>query len=168
MTGDNKMENRLSNYVNKINAMPKFMRSYLLTKLFCTKVKYAGTSGIELVAINKRCVELRLKNKKKVQNHIGGIHAVAAAILAESTTGIVLGLNVPDSKLPLIKSMKISYQRRMQGDLKAIAKLTDQQIQEVEQLEKGTLCIPVEITDDSGEQPIVCEMEWAWVNKKKK
>jgi len=168
MTGDIKVENKLSNYVGKINCLPVFMRSYLLTKLFCTKVKYAGTSGIELISINKKCVELRLKNKKKVQNHIGGIHAVAAAILAESTTGIVLGLNVPDTKLPLIKSMKISYQRRMQGNLKAIAKLTDQQIAEVKQQEKGVLFIPVEITDDSGEQPIVCEMEWAWVNKKKK
>jgi len=162
------MENQLSRYVNKINNMPKFMRSFLLTKLFCTKVKYAGTSGIELILVNKKCVELSLKNRKKVQNHIGGIHAVAAAILAESTTGIVLGLNVPDTRLPLIKSMKISYQRRMQGNLKAIAKLTDQQLETIENLEKGTLVIPVEITDDSGEQPIVCEMEWAWITKNKR
>jgi len=162
------MENQLSRYVNKINNMPKFMRSFLLTKLFCTKVKYAGTSGIELILVNKKCVELSLKNRKKVQNHIGGIHAVAAAILAESTTGIVLGLNVPDTRLPLIKSMKISYQRRMQGNLKAIAKLTDQQLETIENLEKGTLMIPVEITDDSGEQPIVCEMEWAWITKNKR
>lgn len=144
------------------------MRSFLLTKLFCTKVKYAGTSGIKLISINKKHVELKLNNRKKVQNHIGGIHAVAAALLAESTTGIVLGLNVPDTRLPLIKSMKISYQRRMQGDLKAIAKLSEQQIEAIESQEKGTLIIPVEITDDSGEQPIICEMEWAWITKKKK
>ncbi|NQZ82875.1 MAG: DUF4442 domain-containing protein [Colwellia sp.] len=162
------MENQLSRYVNKINNMPKFMRSFLLTKLFCTKVKYAGTSGIKLISINKKHVELKLNNRKKVQNHIGGIHAVAAALLAESTTGIVLGLNVPDTRLPLIKSMKISYQRRMQGDLKAIAKLSEQQIEAIESQEKGTLIIPVEITDDSGEQPIICEMEWAWITKKKK
>ena len=144
------------------------MRSFLLTKLFCTKVKYAGTSGIKLISINKKHVELKLNNRKKVQNHIGGIHAVAAALLAESTTGIVLGLNVPDTRLPLIKSMKISYQRRMQGDLKAVAKLSEQQIEAIESQEKGTLIIPVEITDDSGEQPIICEMEWAWITKKKK
>ena len=144
------------------------MRSFLLTKLFCTKVKYAGTSGIKLISINKKHVELKLNNRKKVQNHIGGIHAVAAALLAESTTGIVLGLNVPDTRLPLIKSMKISYQRRMQGDLKAVAKLSEQQIEAIESQEKGTLIIPVEITDDSGEQPIICEMEWAWITIKKK
>jgi len=162
------MENKLSRYVNKINNMPKFMQSFLLTKLFCSKVKYAGTSGIELISLNKKCVELSIKNRKKVQNHIGGIHAVAAATLAESTTGIVLGLNVPDTRIPLIKSMKISYQRRMQGNLRAIAKLTDQQLEIIENQEKGTLMIPVEITDDSGEQPIVCEMEWAWISKNRR
>ena len=148
--------------------MPKFIRSFLLTKLFCTKVKYAGTSGIELLSINNKTVKLRLRNRKKSQNHIGGIHAVAAALLAESTTGIVLGLNVPDTRIPLIKSMKINYQRRMQGSLRAEAKLTDQQIEDIQLKEKGTLIIPVEITDDSGEQPIICEMEWAWIAKKKK
>ncbi len=162
------MENRLSGYVTKINKLPKFIRPFLLTSLFCTKVKYAGTSGIELISINKKSVLLRLKNRKKAQNHIGGIHAVAAALLAESTTGIVLGLNIPDTRIPLIKSMKISYHRRMQGDLQAEAKLTDQQIEDIMGNEKGTLIIPVEITDDSGEQPIVCEMEWAWIVKKKK
>ncbi|MFT5756764.1 MAG: acyl-coenzyme A thioesterase PaaI-like protein [Alteromonadaceae bacterium] len=162
------MENILSRYVTKINKLPKFMRSFLLTKLFCTKVKYAGTSGIELLSINNKSVKLRLKNRKKSQNHIGGIHAAAAALLAESTTGIVLGLNVPDTRIPLIKSMKVNYLRRMQGDLQAIATLTDKQIDEIVHQEKGTLMIPVEITDDSGEQPIVCEMEWAWIVKNKK
>jgi len=162
------MENLLSRYVTKINHMPKFIRPFLLTKLFCTKVKYAGTSGIELLSINNKSVKLRLKNRKKAQNHIGGIHAVAAALLAESTTGIVLGLNVPDTRIPLIKSMKINYQRRMQGDLRAEAKLTDQQIEDIMHKEKGTLIIPVEITDESGEQPVICEMEWAWIVKNKK
>jgi len=161
------MANRFSSFVNKANKAPQFMQSFLLTTLFTIKVKFAGTTGVKINKITHQEASLSLKNKKSVQNHIGGIHAVAAAVLAESTTGIVFGMNVPDSKLPLLKSMKINYLRRMQGDLKAIANLTLEQIQMIEEKEKGDIIVPVIITDESGQQPIECEMEWAWVSKKR-
>ncbi|WDE12288.1 DUF4442 domain-containing protein [Thalassomonas haliotis] len=162
------MANRFSRYVAAINKTPAFMRSALLTKLFCSQVKYAKTSGVKLLKISHHQTELLLENKKKVQNHIGGIHAVAAAVLAESATGIVFGMNVPDSRLPLLKSMNIRYQRRMQGNLVAKARLTDEQIADIKQSEKGDIVVPVTITDESGQPPIECEMNWAWVNKKPK
>jgi len=161
------MANVFNSFVNKVNRTPEFMRSYLLTKLFCTKVKYAGTSGVKLIKVSAQEVELKLANKKKVQNHIGGVHAIAAAVLAESATGIVFGMNVPDKCLPLLKSMTVNYQRRMQGDLHAVATLTNDQINLISNQEKGDLTIAVKITDESGEQPIECLMEWAWVSKKR-
>jgi len=162
------MANVFNSFVNKINRTPEFMRSFLLTKLFCTKVKYAGTSGVKLIKVSAQEVELKLANKKKVQNHIGGVHAIAAAVLAESATGIVFGMNVPDKCLPLLKSMTVNYQRRMQGDLRAVATLTDEQINLINSQEKGDLTIAVKISDESGQQPIECLMEWAWVSKKRK
>lgn len=160
------MTNRFSSFVNKANKAPLFMQSFLLTTLFTSKVKFAGTTGVKIEKITNQKTILTLKNKKSVQNHIGGIHAIAAAVLAESATGIVFGMNVPDSRLPLLKSMKINYQRRMQGDLTAIANLTLEQIKTIEEQEKGDIIVAVTITDESGQHPIECEMEWAWVSKK--
>ncbi len=160
------MTNRFSSFVNKANKAPLFMQSLLLTTLFTSKVKFAGTTGVKIEKITNQKTILTLKNKKSVQNHIGGIHAIAAAVLAESATGIVFGMNVPDSRLPLLKSMKINYQRRMQGDLTAIANLTLEQIKTIEEQEKGDIIVAVTITDESGQHPIECEMEWAWVSKK--
>lgn len=162
------MANRFSRIVSKINRAPKSMRSFLLTKLFCTTVKYAGTSKIKLLEVNNYKVTLFVKNQKKVQNHIGGVHAICAALLAESATGIVFGMNVPDTCLPLLKSMTINYQRRMQGDLTAIAELSAEQIEQIETNDKGDMQVKVTITDESGEQPIECFMDWAWVSKKRK
>lgn len=56
-----------------------------------------------------------LKNRRRVQNHIGGLHACGMALAAESATGIVVGMNVPDSAIPLCKSMKINFVRRCEG-----------------------------------------------------
>jgi len=161
------MANRFNSVVAKINRAPKFLRSFLLTKLFTSKIKFAGTTGIKISEITHQKTQLRLLNKKSVQNHIGGIHAIAAAVLAESATGIVFGMNVPNSKLPLLKSMRVDYQRRMQGSLTAVANLTDEQILLIEREDKGSVLVPVIIEDESGQIPIECQMEWAWVTKKR-
>jgi len=160
------MANKFRKIINKVNRMPQVIRSYLLTKIFCSQVKFAGTSSIKLLEVSTTETTLFLENKKKVQNHIGGVHAIAAALLAESATGIVFGMNVPDTCVPLLKSMTVHYQRRMQGSLTAIAKLSADDIKLIEAGGKGSLMVKVEITDESEVQPIVCEMEWAWVTKR--
>jgi acyl-coenzyme A thioesterase PaaI-like protein len=161
------MANRFSLFVHKVHKAPKFMQSFLLTTFFNSMVKFAGTTGVKIEKVTHQQAILSLKNKKSVQNHIGGIHAIAAALLAESATGIVFGMNVPDDRVPLLKSMTIEYQRRMQGDLKAVANLTAEQRSMIEQQEKGNMTVPVIITDDSEQIPIICMMEWAWVSKKR-
>ena len=161
------MSNRLSKMVSKINAGPNFMRSWLLTKLFCSQVKYANTTGIKITHIDHQKVEITLANKKKVQNHIGGVHAIAVALLAESATGIVFGINLPDTQLPLLKSMKMDFLRRMQGDIKATAYLSSEQLKEIQLSDKGDTQVKVSITDESGEEPVNCYMEWAWVTKRR-
>ncbi|WP_229817437.1 DUF4442 domain-containing protein [Thalassotalea profundi] len=144
------------------------MRSWLLTKLFCSQVKYANTTGIKITHIDHQKVEIELANKRKVQNHIGGVHAVAAALLAESASGIVFGINLPDSQLPLLKSMKMDFLRRMEGALKAKATITSEQLDQMKAQDKGDFLVEVHITDESGEEPIACLMHWAWVTKRAK
>ena len=161
------MANNFSRFVDKVHQAPLFLQSFLLTRMFFSKVNYAKTTGIKITKVSNQEVIVTLANKKKVQNHIGGIHAVAAALIAESATGIVFGLNVPDKCIPLLKSMTMRYQRRMQGALTAKATLTDRQISQINSDEKGDMLIPVLINDESEQPPIECEMLWAWVSKKR-
>ena len=100
-----------------------------------------------------------------MQNHIGTIHAAAMALMAESATGFVVGLNLPGGKLPLIKSMNLKYVKRASGDMQAEAWVTDEQIQMMQSEPKGDIMVAVKVTDENGEEPIICEMNWAWVEK---
>ena len=161
------MANKFSKVVYKINKGPASLPTFFLTKVFNSQVKYAKTSNVKLLSVTNSAVGLKIENKKRVQNHIGGVHAIAASLLAESATGIVFGMNVPDSHVPLLKAMKIEYQRRMVGDLTAHATLTEEQIKQIETQDKGDMMVPVSITDESGQQPIECFMEWAWVAKRR-
>lgn len=160
--------NPLRKLVDRANHLPPWLTTRVLTWAFGSKVKLAGTTGIEVLKTDGRSVTFRQRNRKKAQNHIGGVHAAAMALLAESATGFITGINLPGDKLPLIKSMKVNYLKRTQGDMQAVATLTDEQIAMMQQQEKGETLVQVVVTDESGESPIECEMLWAWVPKKRK
>lgn len=160
------MANKLNRAVARIHQLPKAWHGFLLTKLFNSMVKYAGTSGLKLLEVSEQVVRASIENKKRVQNHIGGVHAVAATLAAESASGIVVGMNVPDTHLPLLKSMTMNFNRRMQGNIYVTARLEKTQIDMIKAQEKGSFMVSVVITDDSSEEPISCQMNWAWTPKR--
>ncbi len=130
-------------------------------------VKFVGTAGLRVEKISAGSAVVSLANHKKVQNHIGGVHACAMALLAESATGFVVGMNVPDTAVPVIKTMKIEYLKRATGGLRAEATLTEEQQRSIATEPKGDVLVQCRVTDEAGVEPIQCEMTWAWVPRKR-
>jgi acyl-coenzyme A thioesterase PaaI-like protein len=158
--------NPLRAFVDKVNRYPTWLSAKLMTRVFRYKVKLAGTTGIEVLYTNGKTAKYRQKNLRKAQNHIGSVHAAAMALLAESCTGFIVGINLPGDKLPLIKRMDLNYVKRATGDMTAIASLTDEQIALMQTAEKGEVNVKVLVTDATGIEPVECEMIWAWIPKK--
>ena len=102
-----KQPNKLTSIISNINKLPDFLRSQGLSFVIGSQVKFAGTAKIEILEMSETRLHARIKNRKPVQNHIGSVHAAAMALLAESVTGLVVGMSVPDDRVPVIKSMKI-------------------------------------------------------------
>ncbi|GGF61143.1 DUF4442 domain-containing protein [Alteromonas lipolytica] len=159
--------NPLRRYAERVNQYPAWLSSRLLTWMFRYKVKLAGTAKVDIVSTDFTQVTFRQPNYKKVQNHIGSVHAAAMALLAESATGFVVGLNLPGDKLPLIKSMNLQYVKRASGDMTAVATLSQEQIAMMQTEEKGETVVNVRVTDANNIEPLICEMVWAWVPKQK-
>jgi uncharacterized protein (TIGR00369 family) len=82
-------------------------------------VKLVGTAGLRIEALTGEHCVATLANNARVRNHIGGVHAAAMALLAETVTGFVVGMNVPDDRVPVIKSMHVDYTKRAKGGLRA-------------------------------------------------
>ena|SRR5689334_9978177 len=159
------MKNRLSSVVAKLKKLPA--SSFLITKAFTSQVPFAGTGNIRFDVLEEGRAVLHIANRRRVQNHIKGVHASAMGLLAETATGAVLGMTIPDDKIPLMKSMHIDYVRRAKGGLRAEATLTPEMRQRVLSEEKGDFVVPLRVTDEAGEEPIKAQMTWAWVPKKK-
>ena len=161
--------NRLQRALSRIEGLPRPLRTKARSFAIGRVVPFVGTAGIVVDALGTEGGTFLLANKRRVGNHIGGVHAAATALLAETASGLVLGVHVPDDKLPLLKSMHIDYVKRCRGALRAEAKLTPEQIAKVHAEPKGDVDVAVTVTDEGGGQPVVCQMVWAWVpNKKKK
>lgn len=158
--------NKLSRMVVKIQQAPHWLQSWLLSQLFGRAVKFAGTAGIRIRQLTFQQAVLQQANHRKVQNHIGSVHAAAMALLGESASGFLLGMHVPDDRLPLLKSMKLDYVKRASGQLTATVSLTDEQIQHIRSTMKGEVTLQVQICDQVGVEPVLAEYVWAWVPKK--
>ena len=161
-------DNRLYTLVKTTSKFPKSIRSTLWSKAFGRVVPMVGTANIRYLEVDKDHVTVRIENQRNMQNHIKGVHAAAMALLAETATGFLTALHVPDDRIVLIKSLHVDYLKVAQGGLTATATLSADQQKLIADQEKGELLIPVTVIDDSGNEPIQCRMLWAWLPNRKK
>lgn len=163
----NKPANRLAKTIQKIESVAGPFRKQAITLALGRSVKFVGTARLKVEELSAERAVVSVENKTRVQNHIGGVHAMAMALIAESATGFVVGMNVPDTAVPLVKTVKIEYLKRATGGLRAEATLSEEQRRAIATQQKGEVLVPCRVTDDSGIEPIRCEMTWAWVPKKR-
>ncbi|MFQ3229544.1 DUF4442 domain-containing protein [Reinekea sp.] len=159
--------NRVARIVSKLKKSPEFMHSWVLSTAFGYMIPYAGRTKVRIEQLTDSKSIITIKNRRKVQNHIGSIHATAIAIAAESATGYLVAMNVPDSSVPVIKTLKVDYEKRCKGNIKAVATLTEEQRDQIRTQEKGELAVAVTITDSENKEPVQCEMVWAWTAKRR-
>lgn len=160
-------QNRLSQSVAKLDRVPAGLRTAARSLVLGRIVKFVGTAGLTIEELTPARAVVSVRNRPKVQNHIGSVHAAAMALIAETASGFVVGMNVPDAAVPVIKSMHLDFVRRAKGNLRAVAELNEEQRQLILSMEKGEVTPLVTVTDEAGEVPIRCTMVWAWTPKRR-
>lgn len=160
------MANRMTKMLEKFALFPEPVRVKAQSLVLGNYVPMTGTLGLEFRVLQPGRVEIHVANRRKVRNHIGGVHACTTALAAETATGFAVGLVLPDDKLPLLKTMKVDYVKRGKGDMHAVATLDAESIARLQSEPKGSIDVPVTVTDGSGGEPVKCVFTWAWVPKK--
>ena len=155
--------NRLQRSLMRLDEAPAFLRGFVQNLILRRAVPFTGTAGLQYVEMTPQRVEVAVANQRRVQNHIHGVHAAAMTLLAETATGMVVGMNVRDDCLPLAKELKVAFKKRAQGALCAVATLTDDQRALMQQSDKGEVQVQVTVTDETGAEPVQCEFTWAWI-----
>ena len=155
--------NRLERQLERLNEVPAFARPWFRSVVLGRAVPFTGTAKLRYEEMSASSVQIFVANNPKVHNHIGGVHAVASTLAAETATGMVMGMNVRDDCIPVVKDMRVQFKKRGQGAMRAVATLSDEQRELIRSTTKGEVTVAVTVTDESGNQPIECEFIWAWV-----
>ncbi len=161
------MPNQLAKSVLSVTKLPAVLRTRALSAVIGNVVPFVGTAGLVVEELTEERAVISVKNRRKVRNHIGGVHAAAMTLIAETATGFVVGMNVPDDKAPVVKRLSVEFKKRAKGGLRAVAELTPEQRKSIIETPKGEVDVRVRVTDESGEEPLVATMIWAWTPKKR-
>lgn len=128
-------------------------------------VPFVGTGGVKVLQMTPASVELLLPLSRRVKNHLGGAHAAATALLAETAGGLVFSLNLPCDRVPVVRNMRIDYLRPSKGRQWARAVLPDSDSLAMKNDAEGKIEIPVDIWDEQGGDVVRCELVYAWFTR---
>ena len=155
--------NRMQRQLARLAEVPGFLRPWVRNLVLRRAVPFTGTARLNFVEMTPDRVEVAIANERPVQNHLQGVHASAMNLLAETATGMVVGMNVRDDCVPVAKELKMAFRKRATGSLRAVATLTPEQRAALQASDKGEVRVAVVVTDEAGVNPVECEFIWAWI-----
>ena len=156
--------NPFARIADRYRDVPPRLRRPLVTRAIGEVIPFVDTAGCFIEAYTPRRVAVRLDNETRLRNHLGGLHAAALALLAETATGLVVALNVPDGSSPLLRTMDVSFDRFARSAVQAEATLTGEEGTQIQSRPLGQVEVDVTLTAPDDETALVSgSLKWAWV-----
>lgn len=94
---------------------------WLYSRLICWRAPYFGSISPTVDVLEPgRCV-VRIRHRRRVQNHIGTVHAIALCNLAEMAGGLATDATIPAGTHWIPKGMSVRYLRKASGVMTATA-----------------------------------------------
>ena len=157
-------ENPFVRIAEKYAALPPRLRRPLVTNAVGDVIPFVDTAGCFVEAYTPRRVAVRLDNEERLRNHLGGLHAAALALLAETATGLVVALNVPNGSSPLLRTMNVSFDEFARDAVQAEATLTDDETTQIHSRPLGQIEVSVRLVEPGEDTTLVSgTLKWAWV-----
>jgi Domain of unknown function (DUF4442) len=155
--------NRLELQLERLDEVPAFARTWFRSVVLRRAMPFVRTAELRFFEMSQQRTEVGIKSRHKVHDQTGSVHASAVNLLAETASGMAVGMNLRDDCLPLLREMKMAFKSRPAGSLRAVAALSDAQRAALRASDHGELTVPVNVTDESGSHPVECEFVWGWM-----
>ncbi len=121
---------------------------WLFSRAVCFKAPYFATIAPRFVALEPGRCEVRMRDRRRVHNHIGTVHAIALCNLAELSAGVMTDATIPAGMRWIPKGMTVAYLKKAVGTMHAVA---TPDAAAVESVQGYAWPVSVRITDQAGD-----------------
>lgn len=119
---------------------------WLFTRLLGRTVPYTDTIGATVVALAPGRARVQMHDRRKVRNHLGSVHAIALANLAELSTGLAVLTCLPRTVRGILTGIEMAYTKKARGRLTAEAQAAVGEVTEPAEYE-----VRADIVDSAGD-----------------
>jgi acyl-coenzyme A thioesterase PaaI-like protein len=95
--------------------------AWLFSRAVCFKAPYFATISPHFEKLEPGRCEATIRDRRRVHNHIGTVHAIALCNLAELCAGVMTDASLPHDMRWIPKGMTVSYLKKAKGTLRGIA-----------------------------------------------
>ena len=89
--------------------------------VFAQKAPYFASVRPRFTVIEPNHAELVIRDRRRVHNHIGTVHAIALCNGLEAAMGALAEATIPSGKRWIPKGMEVAYTAKASGDITCIA-----------------------------------------------
>jgi uncharacterized protein (TIGR00369 family) len=117
-------------------------------------VPYTGALGARVDELEPGHAKVTLRDRRGVRNHLGSVHAIALANLAEVTSGLAMLTALPDTARGIVTHLGIEYLHKARGALTAECRCPAPSGRE------ETVILDCEVRDAAGQPVARAEVRW--------
>ncbi|GAB3349363.1 hotdog fold domain-containing protein [Lysobacter tyrosinilyticus] len=122
---------------------------WLFSRAVCLRAPYFATIAPRFINLEPGRCEVQIRDRRRVHNHIGTVHAIALCNLAELSAGVMTEASLPATMRWIPKGMTVEYLKKARGTMHAIA-MPDIAI--VEAASGYELPVTVSVRDGEGDE----------------
>jgi acyl-coenzyme A thioesterase PaaI-like protein len=93
----------------------------LFSRLFTLRAPYFGSVRPHFTVIEPNRAELLVRDRRRVHNHLGTVHAIALCNGLEAAMGALAEASIPRDRRWIPKGMQVSYTAKADGDVTCVA-----------------------------------------------
>lgn len=158
--------NTLGRFLHRSRHWPPRVRHLLLGWAFGRRVPYFRTTRCRVVGLDSTEVSVGVRLAKRTSNHVGGVHAIAATLAAETAAGLLVGQHVVDSSVVVVKTVHVDLSRPYRGSIRAVARMPSGNVEAMRVDDRGAVRVSIDVFDTAGDRPMTGYMDMAWLPRK--